>query len=88
MNQYFLVFLDILQRDYVKYPLLAVLCVLVLVFAIGGLIRDNLAMAGWEKKRFKKVNGRKVEVSDRGKYIVRDGNAVFEIDTVPGESIT
>lgn len=88
MNQYFLVFLDILQRDYVKYPLLAVLCVLVLVFAIGGLIRDNLAMAGWEKKRFKKVNGRKVEVSDRGKYIVRDGDTVFEIDTVPGESIT
>lgn len=88
MNQYFLIFLDILQRDYVKYPLLAVLCVLVLVFAIGGLIRDNLAMAGWEKKRFKRVNGRKVEVSDRGKYIVRDGDAVFEIDTVPGESIT
>ena len=88
MNQYFLIFLDILQRDYVKYPLLAVLGVLVLVFAIGGLIRDNLAMAGWEKKRFKRVNGRKVEVSDNGKYIVRDGSSVFEIDTVPTESIT
>ena len=88
MNQYFLIFLDILQRDYVKYPLLAVLGVLVLVFAIGGLIRDNLAMAGWEKKRFKRVNGRKVEVSDNGKYIVRDGNSAFEIDTVPTESIT
>ena len=88
MNQYFLIFLDILQRDYVKYPLLAVLGVLVLVFAIGGLVRDNLAMAGWEKKRFKRVNGRKVEVSDNGKYIVRDGNSVFEIDTVPSESIT
>ena len=88
MNQYFLIFLDILQRDYVKYPLLAVLGVLVLVFAIGGLIRDNLAMAGWEKKRFKRVNGRKVEVSDNGKYIVRDGSSAFEIDTVPTESIT
>lgn len=88
MNQYFLVFLDILQRDYVKYPLLVVLGILVLVFTIGGLIRDNLAMAGWEKKRFKRVNGKKYEVSDNGKFVLRDGDSYFEIDTVPSESIT
>ena len=54
MSQGYLIFLDIIQRDYVKWPLVAIVAFLVIFFTVAGLIRENLALAGWEKKKFVK----------------------------------
>ena len=87
MSQGYLIFLDIIQRDYVKWPLVAILAFLIVFFTIASLIRGNLALAGWEKKKFIKRNGKKYEVSDSGKFIVRDGDLVVEVSTMPGDGI-
>lgn len=87
MSQGYLIFLDIIQRDYVKWPLVAILAFLIVFFTIASLIRGNLALAGWEKKKFVKRNGKKYEVSDSGKFIVRDGDLVVEVSTMPGDGI-
>lgn len=87
MSQGYLIFLDIIQRDYVKWPLVAIVAFLVIFFTVAGLIRENLALSGWEKKKFVKRNGKKYEVSNSGKFIVRDGDLVVEVSTMPGDGI-
>jgi len=88
MSKTFNLLYNIFSLDYVKIPLLIILAAAVLILMIASLVSENLALAGYIKKKYIKKGKNKYELTeDEKSMIIREGEHIFVVPVLPKESI-